>query len=136
MATEIEGLAELLNKLQRLPVDMEAALTKSLKAGSKTIVKDAQSRAPVKTGNLRKQIKAVNNKTPSDDADIEIDVGVGKNAFYWRFIEFGYNAGKKNKHKIEARPFIRPAFDNNQQEIGDAIKASLQKVIDKAGKGS
>lgn len=135
MATEIEGLNQLLAKLQKLPVDVEAAMTKALKDGSKTIVKAAQAQVPVDTGNLKKHIRAVNNKTPDDGADIEIDVGVGKGAFYWRFIEFGHNVGKKNKHKVEAHPFLRPAFDNHHQDIGDSIKNALQKAINKAGNG-
>ena len=136
MATEIEGLAELLAKLEKLPVDMEAAMTKAMKAGGKTIVKAAQAKVPVDSGYLKRQIKAVSNKAPSDGTDIEIDVGVGKKAFYWRFIEFGHNVGKVNKHKVEAKPFMRPAFDEHKQEISDSITTELKKIIDKAGGGS
>jgi HK97 gp10 family phage protein len=45
--------------------------------------------------------------------------------FWWRFIEFG-------THKMAAKPFLRPAFDNNVQEMLSGMTSDLAKAIEKA----
>ncbi|TVP11803.1 HK97-gp10 family putative phage morphogenesis protein [Shewanella sp. KCT] len=49
----------------------------------------------------------------------------GGNTFYWRFLELG------TKHAA-ARPFLRPAFDNQTSQLLDTIVAELNNQIGKA----
>ena len=45
------------------------------------------------------------------------------NAFYWRFIELGTS-------KMPANPFVRPAYDTNQELAAKAGFDELNKAID------
>lgn len=45
--------------------------------------------------------------------------------FWWRFLEFGTS-------KMQAKPFLRPAFDNNVTACAESIKTDLAKAIDRA----
>lgn len=48
----------------------------------------------------------------------------GGDTFYWRFLEFG-------TQKMAARPFMRPALQNNTQAATDAFAQALGAEIDK-----
>lgn len=48
----------------------------------------------------------------------------GGDTFYWRFLEFG-------TQKMAARPFMRPALQNNTQAATDAFANALGTEIDK-----
>lgn len=48
----------------------------------------------------------------------------GGDTWYWRFVEFGTSEAR-------AKPFMRPALENNVQEATNAFAAELEKQIDK-----
>ena len=48
----------------------------------------------------------------------------GGDTFYWRFVEFG------TKY-VAARPFMRPAFDQNTQTATDATAVELSAGLDR-----
>lgn len=55
----------------------------------------------------------------------------GGDTFYWRFLEFG-------TEKMQARPFMRQALENNLQAATDEFVAQYNKAVDRAiakGKG-
>lgn len=54
----------------------------------------------------------------------------GGDTYYWRFVEFGFN--HKGGGHVEARPFMRPALENNINQATDAIVAALGPALDKA----
>lgn len=51
--------------------------------------------------------------------------GPGGDTFYWRFLEFG-------TEKQAARPFMRPALENNTQQATDVFVREYSKVIERA----
>ena len=46
----------------------------------------------------------------------------GKNAFYWKFLEFGTKF-------ITARPFMRPAFENKKSAAAQAMREYMATNI-------
>ncbi|MBB4865463.1 HK97 gp10 family phage protein [Pseudomonas nitritireducens] len=48
----------------------------------------------------------------------------GGDTWYWRFMEFG------TEHQA-ARPFMRPAFEQNIEKVTETVAAELNKAIDK-----
>ena len=119
-------------------------LTQALRDGGKAIITDAKSRAPrasephfvgkgkelVQPGNIARNIMI--RRVKSTDAAATVSIGVraggkksGKDAFYWRFLEFGTKF-------ISARPFMRPAFESKKYQVAETIKDALRRRIDAA----
>ena len=71
------------------------------------VAEKARANAPVRTGKLREEITY---KLEVQEDVVEGIVGVGKEAFYARFIEMGTRF-------LPARPFLRPAVYENTDEI-------------------
>lgn len=70
---------------------------------------------------LTRKVKALLRRVRRAGSSLRIQ----ENAFYWRFVEFGTS-------KMRARPFLRPAFDNNKDAINDTFIRVLSKGIDEA----
>ncbi|MEE1922680.1 HK97-gp10 family putative phage morphogenesis protein [Pseudomonas sp. 148P] len=117
--------------------------------GARVAAKATQQAAPVRTGKLKKNIKATRVKqseTPgAATAGVRVMAPKGKTVsqrkrkgkrgqetkteyeapFYWRFLEYGTS-------KMPAAPFIRPTWDANLQKIEKATADKLAEGIDKA----
>lgn len=88
--------------MRTIPENMQGkVLQKALAAGTAPVVTDARQRAPVKSGVLRRAIHAMRSKLNSNGIFEERIVRVrhgkkqqknNRDAFYWRFIEFGRGA--------------------------------------------
>jgi HK97 gp10 family phage protein len=134
---EVQGLRELGERMKKLSLDVALKASRSAtNAAAQVIKKEAISKAPVDTGNLKKNIIVRRAKQPDLTSLHLVLVRSGKltdkqkgsglqDAFYWRFVEFGtVNAPPK--------PFMRPAFDTKKGQALDAMTAQLKKRIDKA----
>lgn len=152
----IEGLKEVVAALKALPAELGSGgggpLRAALFKAAKIIRDDAEARAPVLTGNLRANIYVYRDRNPraSTGAAERYLIGVrtkkrryadtrlnrrmrrvGKNftirgdAFYWWFVEFGTS-------KIGARPFLRPAFEQNKHKAVAEFTTALSRAVDAA----
>jgi HK97 gp10 family phage protein len=159
---KIEGLAELRRALTRIiPAEMQGkVLQKALTAGTKLTVDAARSKAPVKTGRLRRAIYATRDKKhsqPTYEARV-VSVRRGKreqknnrDAYYWKFVEFGHRiaTGKTGYLRKQGRssggfageagmvppkPFMRPAFETTKERSLGAITAKLKSLLDEAAR--
>ncbi len=148
MRLEIKGLPELLKKLQQLGGDVEQAVAASLMASALQVAGDAKRRAPVKTGNLSRSITA----TGAQDGAITDTAGgplpqqsvaglaeqfrkggqaeayVATNVVYAASQEF-----MPYEHAHGESPYLRPALDENRDEIERIFRNGLQQIIRKAG---
>lgn len=161
---KVEGLRELRDALTRLiPAEMQGkTLQKALSAGIKPMVATARAMAPKREGVLRRAIQAVRSKRNSNGVYEERIMRVrhgkkqqkkNRDAFYWRFIEFGRGevTAKKGTRSLgtpkdgffgrtvkaaPAKPFMRPAFEANKVGavglIADALRKSLSEAARKA----
>lgn len=122
----IDGVKELNDLLQKLPDKIEKkALDNAMRTGANVVKKAAQSKAPVNTGLLRDSIKV--KKDSSQQKAGAFQVGIFKERkkhypFYAHMIEFGTS-------KMQAQPFLRPAFDENRAEALKRIVERLAKSI-------
>jgi HK97 gp10 family phage protein len=117
----IRGEAELNRKIQQLTARMgKEALVEAVLEGAEIIRADAEARAPVRTGFLKGHI----NKRVSErkTGRVTVDIGPEKKAWYGLFPELG-------TIHYAARPYLRPAIDENQDRVVDAVKARLKKEI-------
>lgn len=150
VSIEIKGLKELQKALEQLPKEIQARpLRSAVSAGAKVIMDEAIARAPEgDTGNLKDSIYRYRSRKQSATGKETFLVGVRKGkgtygdtrrnrrlgivgkkyitqgkAFYWRFIEFGTRF-------IQAKPFMRPAYESKKLEAAETIKERLKKAID------
>lgn len=140
---QIKGLGPVMAKLKALR-DPKSQLKAVRAAGTRAmrIVRDAaRVRArgvddPKSPSNIAKNIVTRNDaKAGRREGGVVIKVGVQGGARpakgnadtgHWRFVEFGVP-----EHGIAARPFMRPALENNVDKVTDAFVAEMDKQIDK-----
>src|SRR5688572_15934376 len=137
---KIEGLKELREALiSKVPLHLQGpTLQKALAAGAKPIVAMAKRLAPVKEGILRRSIFSFRDKgsKPTFEArNIRPRSGKrfqksGRDAFYWRFVEFGHRMKKARGSGsgvtvVPPHPFLRPAFEGQKSQ---ALAAIIEKL--------
>ncbi len=149
MQVKITGLEEIKKALNQLPIDIQQrALRSAVSASAKVVVDAAIAKAPAgDTGNLKKSIYRYRSRSASGTGRETYLVGVRKGkkayadtaknrrlnrvgkkytvqgeAYYWRFLEFG-------TVKMQAKPFMRPAFEGSRSKILETMKQRLDKAI-------
>ena len=145
---QIKGLAELNRALAELPPRLARnVLRGSVAAGAAVIRQEAKERAPryagevaaghPPPGTLKRAIYSAQARRLSSLLEQVYHVGVvsgkrakvgktksgkSKDAYYWRFVEFG-------TVKMAARPFLRPAFEAKKLEAVEAIRRYMAERI-------
>lgn len=138
--TKIEGGAELLAKLKKMGVDVEAALTAAAQAGATIIENDAEMRAP--GPDIEQEV------VKRSESRVEIAIGPGDKHWYWKYFETGaqpheiagplaipfegelHLVGGAKHPGMKARPFLRPALDGNKDTARDAVGNVLRGKIE------
>ncbi|MDY6844230.1 MAG: HK97-gp10 family putative phage morphogenesis protein [Thermodesulfobacteriota bacterium] len=146
---KLEGFKEINRALRKMPIDIEKKyLQKSVRKSAKVVQKDAMKRVPVKTGFLKKNILLRKKRIKGYFGEVVYQVGISKDAFYGFFIEKGWiptgpkgeGAGtfkqfrakaKSRGNHVPAKPFLRPSFDKNKNNIISVLKQELKKGIAK-----
>jgi HK97 gp10 family phage protein len=136
ISVQVTGMAQLHKRMVTLgPKIALKALRGALVSGAQEIKKDAIQRAPMLTGRLKRAvlIKSMPKGNPFNERVI---VGVrhgkkmqkrGLDAFYWGFIEFGHK--DRSGKQVQAKSFIRPAFESKKVNAMDRISSYLKKKI-------
>ena len=137
ISLDLLGLGELEADLQRLSRSLaNKAVRDAVMAGAKLARDKTRQSAPVRSGKLKKNIVVTRQLDSSDAAVAGVSVKrpAGKKRqspkpesapYYWRFLEFGTS-------QMNAKPFLRPAWDNNLPQIEDAVRSKLAQAIDQA----
>lgn len=134
MDLDIKGMDKLFKNLDRIKKDFEKEIEKIINEGAKLIKKDAKSRVPVDSGDLKKSIKVKKLEIKKN----RIKIGVGPvyekggddDVFYWYFVEFGHPESDDN---YPAQPYLRPAFEKNKRKVKRTIKKEINKLLEKVG---
>lgn len=118
----------LLKALHQFPTNIQNnVLVGAIRAGAKPLVDAAKANVPVDTANLKKSI-GINRKKTKDKSQVWFTVSPrkgGKNdGFYGHMVEFGTS-------KMAAQPFMRPAFESQDQQSIEATKKYMASRIDK-----
>jgi len=136
----IRGADELARKLRAHGVDVQQGLEKITLAAAEVIRADAESRAGG-------EFEIIKETAENRQHRVRVAIGPSKKEWYARFREFGASAheikarGKQllvggdtprrrvARHPgVNARPFLRPAADENQDEVLAAGKAEMKRV--------
>lgn len=141
VTVQVDGLRDLGDRMKTLKSDMANRIARAATAAGSVVIRDAaKQKVPVDTGNLRQNV-IVKRLPKSESAGLTSEhivtvrkgkltkkqKGAGlKDAFYGSFVEFG-------TVKMPARPYLRPAFDQNKERAVDAIKDRIAARLKKAG---
>lgn len=136
---QIQGLDQVLRRMKNLPQEIKrkAALA-ALRKGARIVVKAAREGFtfddPDTQANIPKAIASrADAKGGKREGGAMVKVGViggarpargTEDEGHWRLVEFG-------KEGVPARPFMRPALEENVQQVTNAIVAELDPAITK-----
>lgn len=124
---ELDALLKRLKEMNEKVAKKE--LRKAARKAMNIVKKDAQDHAPVDSGLLERNFAlSVKVKNGTVVARVGVKGGAVENPttpFYFRFDELG-------TEKQPAKPFLRPALENNAQQVFDTLTDQLIQGIDKA----
>ena len=141
VTVKLDGLSKLGDRMRGLASDIAKKISgQSTAAGAQLMRKDIRKRAPVDTGNLRRNI--IVKKLPRSQTKLTSEHIVtvrrgrtksqikknAREARYALYLEFG-------TVKMAARPFLRPGFEATKGPATTAIVTKLHDRIEEANRG-
>lgn len=140
VSVKVDGLRDLGDRMKGLKEDVNNRIARAATAAGAVVIRNAaQQKVPVDTGNLKKNI--IVKRLPKGESSLTsehiVTVRQGKvtakqkdkglqDAYYGKFVEYG-------TAKMPARPYLRPAYDQNKEKAVQAIKDRIEKRLNKAG---
>ena len=118
IANEINVAGTELQKIIRKDMKETPKTGRTYKRGEKTHTASSAGNAPaVDTGELIKSIQIFTKAIPS-----RLFAEVGSDTAQGKWMEYGTS-------NIEARPWLRPAFDRNKEQIQKNIQEAIEKEL-------
>ena len=141
MSNKVENIAEVINSLKAMGVELDSPdLQRMLKAQAMPIINSAKNLAPKDSGDLAKSIGFITGK----DKDNKTKVLIGlRKEYYNNYLGVMFEYGTVARIQqdtgrytgiIEARPFMRPALDQNAGKVTDGIINGVDKILSKLAK--
>jgi HK97 gp10 family phage protein len=130
---ELEGMNELMAHVQKLRLTVDAALEdEALRAGAEHLRDEIQHHPNMPRSTANKE-HAQDHIIIQKNSDGQYDVGAENRFYYLLFHEMGTQGGSYTSKAgntytlpgIDAKPFMRPAFENNLDEV----QKKMAKVI-------
>ena len=124
---KIDGLNEVAKLFEKMPTSAEAILDEASKVAAKDVLESAKQKCPVKTGKLRDSLDIKAEKvTKKTKRSYQVySKGVSKGGVRYAF------AVESGTSKMPAKPFLRPALDENKENIKKTISEKIIEEIDK-----
>lgn len=105
--------------------------------GAKVVQAAAKANAPHRTGALKRSIKVRSHRRSRVRFGVEVrtgtreELGIPADApgYYPMSIETGWTF--RGGTTVPARPFLRPAFDQNKEKVVEAIRKKLGAAVAK-----
>ena len=125
---EIKGFDELKKEFKRLKLDYDREFKKAIRANGRKVLNATKDNFQKNyTMRPRKGLESIRLSVREKNNDIKAEIiAGGGEAYYMPFLELGTS-------KLEAKPFMRPAIDDNREYIVNDVKQKLIKVAKKAG---
>ena len=141
MTKNVENIAEVIDALKAMGVEIDnPEFQRMLKAQALPIISSAKNLAPKDSGDLAASIGFITGK--DKDNKTKVLIGLRKeyeNNYLGPMFEYGTVEriqGKTGRYTgiIEARPFMRPALDQNAGRVTDGIINGVDKILAKLAK--
>lgn len=132
MKMHVEGLRELERNLKQLTkATAKNAMRKALREAAKPTLEAAESMAPVDEGwtkgslSISTKLNKEQTKLERREGKHEVNMYVGSDSPIGHLVEYGTN-------DTSPSPFMRPAWDQTQDQVLENIQTELAAAIDKA----
>jgi HK97 gp10 family phage protein len=141
VSKNVENIAEVIDALKAMGVEIDnPEFQRMLKAQALPIISSAKNLAPKDSGDLAASIGFITGK--DKDNKTKVLIGLRKeyyNNYLGPMFEYGTVEriqGKTGRYTgiIEARPFMRPALDQNAGKVTDGIINGVDKILAKLAK--
>jgi HK97 gp10 family phage protein len=141
VSKNVENIAEVIDALKAMGVEIDnPEFQRMLKAQALPIISSAKNLAPKDSGDLAASIGFITGK--DKDNKTKVLIGLRKeyyNNYLGAMFEYGTVARIQEKTGrytgiIEARPFMRPALDQNAGRVTDGIINGVDKILAKLAK--
>ena len=137
-ATHVEGSPELMAKLQSVPGKIaNKAIRKGVRAAGKIILEETKSRAPVKTGTLKKMLAVRTSKPKKGRLGIKVGYKKGdelvrmskegKRYYYPAAVEYG-------KKGVGGLHFQKESFEAKKDQATQTFGDTVGQVLEAEGK--
>jgi HK97 gp10 family phage protein len=136
-SASIEGLDELIEAFMKLPEEALAYVREGSNSAAQAVCNKAKQLVPIDTGDTQKLLY-VRKATASKKAKYKVlsIIAAKKGAAAIGPLELGHKLvyfGKPTDRHIEARPFLRPAADENKENVVSTIADSMNKALEQMG---
>lgn len=138
MPAKLEGMGLMINKIKEMEMKVnkttrEAALKQGAEFMREKVRENIVAKDLIITSNLKDNIQI----SEMERGKVEIGYDQQGDAFYGYFLEFGRSPGvtQHGKHKgykypgMEPRPFVGPAFENNQDKVQDVMGEVIKREL-------
>jgi HK97 gp10 family phage protein len=124
---KIDGLENLQKALEGKQKEVEEVFMRDLNEGADTIIVSAKGRVHNISGHLSASINK--NEVREKDGRMDIYVGIEKNEWFSKEDKYYPRFVEKGTSKMKARPYLRPALNENKAQIQSKIEEDLKEVI-------
>lgn len=114
---KLEGMESLMRAVTESPKELKRWSSDAVRQSTWAVADTMRKRVPVRDGGLLRSIEAI---VPVATG-LTGRVMIGAEAFYWRFLEYG-------TVKMSARPFVRPAAEEESNPYVDRYHAIARKL--------
>ncbi|MFS1511885.1 HK97-gp10 family putative phage morphogenesis protein [Chengkuizengella sp. SCS-71B] len=119
MGFELQGMNDLVKKLEQMSNQSQEIADEALKAGAKVLRAKIEELAPRSTYNKE---HLADNIIISAIKDGKLNVGPTQDFFYAHFLEFGTS-------KMDPQPFVQPAFESCKDEIQQVMSSVIKSRL-------
>jgi len=141
---KVQGIEQLIKNIKNLSVELDRTNKNVFNQEADKLVRVMKGKAPQDKGNIRDAIRkkiwkdengvigiVVGITKESSEKHPEFQVGKDKKSYYPASQEYGWEYPKGVFHK--PHPYVRPAFDENVNQVKAKVKKEYKGVIDRAG---
>jgi|DewCreStandDraft_4_1066084.scaffolds.fasta_scaffold06643_7 HK97 gp10 family phage protein len=122
----LKGLDEYLEKIAAAGKDVDEAAARAVLAGAEVLQEGMRNRVPVRTGNLRENIRIFGPEQDGNFVFCEVGLIDRRGLTDADTARYG-NAQEYGTSSMAAQPYIRPTIAEDGKKARDAMKESLEE---------
>ena len=135
ITAQLKGVQEVQKAIKQFQPTLQKKLQrKATRKAGKPVLDTARARVPVMTGKLRKNLKlrSVKRKRGSTVVGVSVKtperhvLGISESDPYYYPSVIEYGSAKRN---ISPRPYLRPALDQNKNNVRQIYASELKSLI-------